>query len=147
MEMVYRLDDAGWAGMTITTPEQSVFMIASYLHDSLKQLAEASLHLTRGIMRTVISFVDEPGEHQLILEKGEADLLRVEIRWFKDWASWNYVSVKYDVVAQFTTSFTEFGVSVLNNLETLLLEHGEAGYKEKWRHDFPIAEYERLKAI
>lgn len=146
MRFDYVLDGTGWATATAVVGVREVAMTVSYLHDSLGQLADAVLGLAVGEDEAVVVFMAEPGEHHLVLRRaGEG--LAVEVRWFKDWASWGmYPPDRYEVVAAGECSLAEFSEQVVAALDRVLTEHGVEGYKAKWgEHEFPMAAFERLK--
>ena len=68
LQLNYILEDAGWAILEISKGEELLKLNISYLHDSLKNLAESAIELETKNEKTVI-FMDEPGEHWLILKK------------------------------------------------------------------------------
>ncbi len=66
----YELDGAGWATARIDHGNVSVDMTASYLHDSLRELANAVFRISRALTAEQrVVFMDEPGEHQLTLRR------------------------------------------------------------------------------
>ena len=148
MTIDYRLTGAGWATATIATSGQRVEMTVSYLHDSLKQLAEAGIQLGSGASNATVVFMDEPGEHQMLLESTPPDHLSLEIRWFDDWNSWDmHPADQYTVVLQARVLLEEFRQSVITAMREILDTWGVAGYKSEWgEHDFPGVEYDRLRA-
>ncbi len=147
MWLEYTLHNAGWAEARIGSGQAYVNMTVSDLHDSLRELAKAVLQLQGGANEALVIFMDEPGEHHLIFEMIPDNHVRVEVRWYDDWASWGITpGHQYEVVFEATTLVKEVVGQVLGILESLLREHGEVGYKQKWLgHDFPTSEYEQLK--
>lgn len=146
MTIVYALDGAGWATATGGVDGGKVAMPVSHLHDSLGQLAGATLELSAGGTEATVVFMDEPGEHHLVLSR-TGDAVAVEARWFEDWASWDiYPSDRYQVVQGGVCTFEAFRDQVVNALGGVLAELGVAGYRAKWgEHDFPLAAFERIK--
>ncbi len=142
----YEINGAGWATVTLTAAESSVRMTASYVHDSLGNLADAVLGLVDGKSETTAVFMDEPGEHHLHFRR-ERDQVAVTVTWYDDWASWN-MSPKTapKTVLSTTASLMDLRRLVTEALADVLKEHGMQGYKEKWsEHEFPVAQYERLR--
>lgn len=147
LDFHYNLGDAGWADATISEGNDSATMIVSYLHDSLRELADAMNLLLKGGKESRTIFMDEPGEHLMSLINPKDDELEIEVRWFKDWASWDMHSKKdYEIVFKRTTSLYEFANKVCDNLERIYIDEGTDGYKEKWvEHEFPVNAYLKLK--
>lgn len=142
----YILNNAGWATVEISNGTEEIKLCASYLHDSLKNLAETAIGLKTKNEEAVI-FMDEPGEYWLILKKKENNLLEYELRWYKDWASWNLIhEEKYEVILRGETTVPKYINEVRKNLMQILEEFGTEGYKQRWgEHEFPLNEYEKLK--
>jgi hypothetical protein len=63
---------------------EPVVMVASYLHDSLRDLAGALIAFDDGGKEVRVVVMEEPGEHHLVMRRaGESDL-EIEVRWFED---------------------------------------------------------------
>jgi len=76
-------------------------MTVSYLHDTLAEFITAANLLLKGAPDARVIAMDEPGEHLVHLQAFSAANLAIEIRWFKDWASWNLITEKeFEVVFQ-----------------------------------------------
>jgi len=111
----------------------------------LKELAQSAIELrTRGEKSVV--FMDEPGEHKLILKKNGSGI-SYELQWYKDWDSWNLISEdNFETVLSGTTTLPKYINLVRENLISIWNEEGLEGYMKKWsKHDFPLSEYELLK--
>lgn len=149
VDFQYDLGSAGWASVTISDDSHSATMAVSYLHDSLGELTNAMNLLLKGGVESRTIFMEEPGEHLMSLINRRDDELEIEVRWFKDWASWNMNSKKdYDVVFKQTTSLFEFANKVCDNLDNIYFNEGIEGYKEKWiEHDYPLSAYLKLKKL
>lgn len=63
----YILDGTGWATVSVSENDRQVDMTASYLHDSLRELSQAALDLCDGNSAVTVVFMDEPGEHHLVV--------------------------------------------------------------------------------
>ena len=147
LELRYDLEGTGWADVVLGIGDVKAVMTASYLHDSLKQLAAAALALVDGQDEAVVVFMDEPGEHQLHVHRTTADQILLEIRSYDDWASWNLQSDSaFSVVGRGECSCRQFVRAVLSALDGILEKHGEAGYHEIWvEHEFPVEEHQCLR--
>jgi len=146
LNLNYILENDGWAIFEIDNGEESVQLNISYLHDTLQNLAESAIALKTKSEESVI-FMDEPGEHWLVLRKDECNVINYELRFYQNYASWNLVNAEnYTIKLQGATTLTKYINEVRKNLIQIFDEFGTKTYKEKWRkHDFPIKEYEILK--
>lgn len=148
MTIDYKLFDAGWAEASFSSSSKSHMVVVSYIHDSLRDLAKAAIVLGDEAETVTVIFLDEPGEHQLILDRLSGNNLNVSIRCFEDWTTGvPFPETEFTTVFEATTTISLFRSEVARVLTSLLEEHGEAGYREKWvLYDFPMAEYRRLLA-
>ncbi len=128
---------------------EGVNMTVSYLHDTLAEFITAANLLLKGAPDAKVITMDEPGEHLVHLQSLSATNLDIEIRWFKDWASWNLITEKeFEMVLKCQDTILNFSTEIFNNAKQILDKYGMEGYKEKWiEHDFPIDEYNRLKSL
>src|SRR5215471_2845322 len=84
----WALTGTGWATATLRLGDaQPVAMVASYLHDSLRDLAGALIALDGGAKEVAVVLMDEPGEHHVVMRRVGENELEIEVRWFEDWAS------------------------------------------------------------
>ncbi len=145
----YNLADHGWADVHMNHGHQSVDMTVSYLHDTLAEFITAANLLLKGAPDAKVIAMDEPGEHLVHLTSPDRASLVIEIRWFKDRASWDLVTEKeFEVVFKCDDTILNFSTGIFNNAKRILDKHGMQGYKEKWiKHDFPMGEYNRLKSL
>lgn len=146
LQLNYILKNAGWGILEISNGEKTLKFNISYLHDSLKNLAESAIELKNGREKLVI-FMDEPGETWLVLKKKENNIIEYELRWYEDWASWNLINEeKYQLIITGTITLPKYINEVRRNLIKIYEEIGVEKYKEKWiEHEFPLAEYQKLK--
>ncbi|MDZ7754853.1 hypothetical protein [Rhodohalobacter sp.] len=70
---------------TLQTSDDLIEISVSYLHNSLRELTEAALKLSKGIKQVEVSFVDEPGEHRLVIKIEKDDKLMADVQWYKNW--------------------------------------------------------------
>jgi len=142
----YKVENAGWAIAKIDNGEKHVEFEVSYLHDSLKELAESAIDLKTKNHKSII-FMGEPGEHRLILTKNAENKIAYELHSYADWFNWNLVSEEeYVLVLKGETTLAKYINQVRTVLATIFSEIGLEKYKQKWiNHDFPIREYEKLK--
>ena len=145
IQIEYKIDGAGWAIGKIGNGQKLTEFSVSYLHDSLKDLAESAIEIGKKELKSVV-FMDEPGEHVLILNRKEKNLIDYELRWYQDWCSWNLIDENnYDLVIKGQTTVPKYVNQVKNVLDKIMTELGPKEYRKKWmEHDFPIAEFEKL---
>src|SRR5688572_30658151 len=92
LRLHYDLHNAGWATVTVECGDEKVEMTASYLHDSLRDLAAGARVLVRKGTEAAVVFMDEPGEHQMVVRRISDKEVDLEIWWYDDWRSWNIVN-------------------------------------------------------
>jgi hypothetical protein len=148
MIIKYEISGAGWATALIGEEERLINVTVSYLHDSLKELADAAIKLKNGAPSATIIFMDEPGEHQLLIERVNDNDIVCELRWYADWASWGmYSSDQYRSIYKASTELHYFVEQVKDLLEDIFQTIGIDEYKKKWiKHEFPMKELEILTA-
>jgi len=145
----YELETAGWAHCTIKIDEQRAEITASYLSDALGDLCAAVVALLRGDRSASAPFAEEPGEFRWQFDVHDGDQLRVRIYWNEVEASWGEglpdpSTPIFDGLCRLRT----FAGQVVAELQRLLREHGQTGYKERWvLNDFPTKRLEQLEAL
>ena len=147
MRFAYRLTGTGWAVATLGDDQREIEMVASYLHDSLEQVARAVLALWEGRAESFAIFMDEPGEHRVLFRRQGDEAVAIEVRWHHDWASWGLSPEdQYESVFAFASTLTKLRGEILSALKRVWDEHGPRGYEEKWvKHPFPIDAYAKLR--
>ncbi len=146
IQIEYKIDGAGWAVGKIGNGIKKTKFSISYLHDSLKELGESAIEIREKDFKSVV-FMDEPGEHVLILNKKDGIKIEYELRWYEDWWSWNLIDENnFKLIFKGETTVPKYVNQVRNVLDGIMTELGPEEYRKKWvEHDFPIAEYEKLK--
>ena len=140
------LEESGWATVTVECGTERVEMAASYLHYTLRNLASAVRDLSTTESQSVV-FMDEPGEHHLLLRRVGDSIVELEVLWFEDWKSWNLAAGPPMRKLAGSAPLPEVRNQVISELSRLLKENGEEGYRKKWiEHDFPIEELRALEA-
>ena len=149
--LTYELHEHGWATATLCNSDVSVEMTVSYLHDTLRELAIAAYHVSRGATDRTVVFMDEPGEHQLKITRLDDGDCSYVVDWYDDWQSWGMRSVGNGYpkrIANGIVSPRRFTQQVHSLLWNLFNNYGLDGYKSRWReHNFPEAEMRRLAAL
>lgn len=142
----YKLDKAGWAFGKIGNSEKEIKFVASYLHDSLLELAQSAIDIKTMTSKRVV-FMDEPGEHILAIKRIDNIRILYELRWYNDWFSWGmYPEDKFVLELSGETTVPKYINQVRSVLFQLMEKHTEKEYKELWiEHPFPIKEFNELK--
>lgn len=147
MKFQYILHRAGWATAILSCQDQAVEMTVSYLHNSLRDLASAVIALVNGATEVSVIFMDEPGEHRLVLRRKDQTTVSLEVRWYEDWYSWGIGRSDFETRFSGVTRLVHLRGQVLSTLKQILDEYGEVGYQQMWcRHKFPIEELRQLQA-
>lgn len=143
----YEVGEAGWATCRVALDEKRIEMIASYLHDSLHQLCDVVASVAAGARTGLVSFMDEPGEHQMILERIDGADVALRIIWHDDWATWG-IGTRSDgqLVLEGTTTLAHLRGQTYAAARHILESMGPEEYRRRWTaHDFPDAAFTRLK--
>jgi len=144
MRLNYRVLDAGWAKVEISCDEAHIELTASYLHDSLRDLASAALALVNGAREVTVIFMDEPGEHHVVFRRADGENVDLDILWYSDYKSWGIGSGPAETRLSCHTRLAHVRGQVFSALKEILAEDGIDGYREKWEYEFPLKEYEAL---
>ncbi len=148
----YRLVGTGWIECDVRCNGQSVTISASYLSDALGQLAAAALLLRLGAPSARVSFEEEPGEYRWAFDypskpTREGWKLRVRIWDFDDYKPWRSESENPPIFDELVP-VEVFYSTIIDCLDGVLIEHGEAGYLEKWhRYPFPVSTLNELRRL
>lgn len=142
----YNITGAGWATGKIGNNDKTITMEVSYLHDSLKELAQSAIDIKTAELKTIV-FMDEPGEYVLLLKRIKNNIINYELRWYPDWNSWNLISENnFELKLKGETTVAKFTNQVRNVLFSILKDLTPEEYEEKWiNHKFPMKEYQSLK--
>tara|TARA_R110002020_G_C16117543_1_gene760086 strand:- start:434 stop:913 length:480 start_codon:yes stop_codon:yes gene_type:complete len=148
IEFDYILKEHGWAIGTLKSRDFSAKFNASYLHDTPKSIINALIGLLTDRNRVVIPFYDEPGEHQIVIEKIDSIKITIELKWYQDYATQYMIDTdKYESLFKGETTLKSLISNGFNSIKRILDENGIDGYKEKWRHEFPISDYKKLTEL
>jgi hypothetical protein len=149
VKLRYELQVAGWAECTVEIDEQRATVTASYLSDALGDLCAATVALLRGEPSATATFAEEPGEFRWQFDIQNGDQLRIRIYWNEVEAHWSNgipdpSAPIFDGLCQLRT----FAGQVVAELQRLLREYGETGYRERWvLSDFPTKRLEQLESL
>lgn len=144
MEFSYRLTGTGWSEARIADAEGSAVLSASYLSDALGNLLEALGLLLEGAEEASCSWDEEPGEYRwLFLRNGEEVSLRILV--FDDQFP-PQPEERGRVVFETRQPLSTLASTVADAAASVLAEHGEDGYKEKWVDDpFPTGHLSMIR--
>lgn len=137
----FTLDRAGWAEARIITDSGTWSNAVSYAIDSPRELAEAVLSLLNRAKSAKVAFINEPGEHQLRLERRKGEQLRAVVTWHDDVFS----KSTGEIVLEAETNMAQIHREVLRMLAALLRDMEANEYKRRWGHPFPHDAFEKLK--
>ncbi|WP_286754555.1 MULTISPECIES: hypothetical protein [Sphingobacterium] len=86
----------------------------------MKELAQSAIELRTKVDKSVV-FMDEPGEHKLILKKNGTSI-SYELRWYKAWASWNLISEdNFETILSGTATLPKYINLVRENRSAIIL--------------------------
>lgn len=148
----YWLTGTGWAEAFFSNEGQNMRFEFSYLSDPLLELFEALTKLIKGQSDIEkITFLDEPGEHILIITRQKEDVIGVEITRSDTWDS---MSEKYSTLGEKEIVYSDidtlknFASVVCAGIDNLLERHTLSEYQEKWHLSaFPAEAYDKLKQV
>ncbi len=142
----YNVIESGWAIVRIGNNETSIKMSVSYLNVSLKELAKSAIDLKKSTFEEIV-FMDEPGEHILLLNRKNDTRIEYELRWYSEYDSWSSINEdNFTLELKGEMTMVKYENQVRNILMGILSEMNLEEYKERWiNHQFPIDEYNFLK--
>ena len=149
----YSLTGTGWAEATFTNEEKTVSFDASYLNDPLEELFTGLINLkeSKSTYEQIV-FVEEPGEHTLLLTKQENEIIKIEIYWNEEWQEL-YIGhkkpdseYKKELLYSDIDTLDNFILAICRGVENLVQRIGLNEYKNLWHlYDFPIDSFDKLK--
>ena len=144
----YTLGEHGWADADVFAVDNLRMGSISYLSDALGDLARAAIALftAHPTDRVAVSWQQEPGEYRWIMHR-EGDNVHLVIRHFDD--CFNRQEDQEGILRFETTCpWTRLATQVKGQLQQILNEFGEDGYKKRWmEHAFPIEQLKRLEEL
>ena len=148
----YHLTGTGWAEAFFSSESQNIRFEISYLSDPLAELFEGLCRLINNQSNTEkIIFVEEPGEHSLIISKLAHDTIKVEIFLSDEWEAISnayQTASKKELIYSDTDTLTNFASVICVGTDSLLQRLTLAEYKEKWSlFEFPIDGYKQLRQL
>ena len=144
-DLTYTLRDHGWATATYGNGEVSFAVNASYLGDPLGDLARAARGLLRGLPQVTFGFIQEPGEHRLVLSRRNDE---AEVRAYRLPEMFASGVERGELVLVAPCTVRSFTNTAINCLRHVLDEHGEEEYLRRWKgHPFPMRELDDLLSL
>jgi hypothetical protein len=147
VDLRYDLTGSGWSECTVRIDDVAATVTASYLSDALDELCRAVADVLRGDATARASFDEEPGEYRWIFDRAGADRLRVRILMFNEYDGGrpdNEGTSVFDAECRLRT----FAGALLSELQRLLSEYGEDGYRGRWiEHEFPTRRIAQLRGL
>jgi hypothetical protein len=141
LQLSYILHEHGWATVVVGNGDNSIETEVSYLSDALGDLARAARGILRGLSEATVRLQQEPGEHRVLLTH-DGNRVRAEVYRFDDTFS---RSTRGKPLLTAECTLRELATACINCLRHVLDEHGEAGYRLRWKnHEFPMREYRAL---
>lgn len=148
LHIAYRLVGTGWSECYVQDDSGNECTVsASYLSDALGNLVLAALVIGSQFSKASFSFDEEPGEYRWIIERTDANLVRINNLSFEElWGG------KPDEAGEllFTSECRPivFSEAVLRAATDLLEKIGEKGYSEQWaEHPFPVRQLTLLREL
>jgi len=142
-KLKYEVGEHGWAKIFLRLDDQSIEARVSYLHDSLRDLAQIAVDIKNGNSEMTAIFRDEPGELQLIVNINGKNA-RIE--------AWQYegglrgIHIEPKVVLAGECPARRIQHQITNSLFEINRDLGPEKYKEQWKnHDFPTNLYLELQ--
>ena len=147
LSITYRLTGTGWATCSLNDGNSSCELNASYLSDALRSLVLSATAVLSGFMRVSFRFDEEPGEYRWVISSPRLNELELEILAFEE--LWGDRPDSEGKSLFKTRCLPEtFAKAVAGAAQSILEEHGEAGYLERWlEHPFPIAQFKELNRL
>ncbi|HRE16396.1 MAG TPA: hypothetical protein PLW86_04905 [Rhodocyclaceae bacterium] len=147
LTITYRLSGTGWAECSLSDGKSSCDLTASYLSDALYNLVLAATAALSGFMRVSFRFDEEPGEYRWVISSPRLNEIELEILSFTElWG--DRPDTEGESLFKTRCLPETFAKAVAAAAQSILEEHGEAGYKERWsEHPFPSAQLEELTRL
>jgi hypothetical protein len=145
--IAYRLVGTGWAECLISDEKTSCEVTASYLSDALRTLVLAATALASGFSRLSFRFDEEPGEHRWVISSPRMNEIELQILAFDQlWG--NRPDIEGRSLFRTRCLPETFAKAVAVAARTVLEEHRESGYLERWsEHPFPTIQLEELERL
>jgi len=145
VELHYRLTGRGWVECRLQIGVEAATFIASYISDPASELISACIGLLEGSVDQRVSFLDEPGEHRLILSASCPSQLHVRICSYSD-SHPHLPDSDGVVIFDSQCDLMRFVRAVSRAFQDVLDQHGCDGYKQLWANaDFPLSQFQSLK--
>ena len=142
----FELHEHGWASAEINVGGARIVVRASFIIDSITGMAESLLSACRGENEVEWVYFSEPGATHVIFESSQSRLTILQsdndFKFPRPKAGY-----RTRVLAQGTVELKDLINDAINIGSGLIGLYGEAGYKERWRSNYPRKEIEMLKQL
>jgi hypothetical protein len=145
IRLVYSVHEHGWATCDVTIGDSAASMLASYAHDSLAELCVEVASVANGANSGRVVFMDEPGEHHLCLERIDPKHVQVSVLWHTENVRFKRRTPDGQLVMQGITTIAHLRGQAFSAVKDVLNGLGTEAYRDRWRHNFPIDAYNRLR--
>jgi hypothetical protein len=140
LKLIVQLTGAGWADATVSDGRNELTTDISYISDGIAEMAAAARALLQGAQTARFAFQHEPGEHVFVLTRGSGDSVKIEI--FENQR--NFECKLGAPVMTISCAVLDFVGQVFSSLHALRIDEG---YKDRWRHEFPLDSYEFIQRV
>lgn len=144
--LVVNLHEHGTAEVQVSQRDNICSLFPSYLSDAFNDLSKAVLSLLQSPLSDSVtcSWQDEPGEYRWIFQRSGEEDVRIEILRFDNTFS-RLPDERGESVFIAECSGLRLATQVKGQLQRLLNEFGEEGYRNRWRHLFPLQSFRQLE--
>jgi len=143
----YELEGDGWANASIIDGEKQAWASASYIHDSLDDLAQMALDLKKNRTLSVVSFQAEPGGTAFIV-KNAGIFSYYEVRGYEYYEAHRGIDAQsYEVELVGKVKTADLIASIIHLLQEIYENTGVRKYKKLWLgYEFPEQKYLELSS-
>ena len=134
----YQLIGSGWAKLDLCIDQQQIQLFASYLHDSLTDLLQATLALLNGKQEAKAYIIDEPNEYRCCFSTLGQQLTITIWQFDKAWSIQD--DEQGSLLFQAQCRLNTFAGALLATCQKLTQSYSLITYRQLWKnHDLPIS--------
>lgn len=140
----YQLIGSGWAQLELTINQQYISIYASYLHDALADVLQATLSLLDGQQQAKAYVRDEPNEYRWCFSVNGQQLTITVWQFDQCWS--NKANDKGNLLFQETCRLHTFAGALLAACQKLSTVYSPEAYRKIWKnHDLPVQLIQQLQ--